>query len=113
MKLSTYFYIAAEKFIRESQKLGFPKEYIDNILVEVFLRYQEKYTLLYDLQNKDSNEVLIAIHEDLKEINIDRYKEAAHFNPMISETQGLIHVLADDSKKDVWWGSERFEEPEK
>ncbi|EGP5004207.1 hypothetical protein E5K19_002456, partial [Enterococcus faecium] len=60
-ELSTLFYIAAEKFIRESMRLGFPKEYIDETLVEVFLRYREKYTVLYTLQKKDSNELLIAI----------------------------------------------------
>ncbi|MGT9146704.1 ABC-three component system protein [Enterococcus faecalis] len=107
--LSTLFYITAEKFIRESMKLGFPKEYIDEILVEVFLRYKEKYTVLYDIQQKDSNELLIAIHEDLSDINIDRFRKSENFNPMASETQGMIHVLADDSDKNVWWGNERFE----
>lgn len=109
-ELSTLFHITAEKFIRESVKLGFPKEYIDEILVEVFLRYKEKYTVLYDVQQKDSNELLIAIHDDLRNINIDRYKKSENFKPMASETQGMIHVLADDKGKDVWWGSERFEE---
>lgn len=108
-ELSTLFYIAAEKFIRESMRLGFPKEYIDETLVEVFLRYREKYTVLYTLQKKDSNELLIAIHDDLRNINIDRYKSSGNFKPMASETQGMIHVLAEDAEKDVWWGSERLE----
>ncbi|MGY0353560.1 SIR2 family protein [Enterococcus avium] len=109
-ELSIFFYISAEKFIRESMKLGFPKEYIDEILVEVFLRYKEKYTVLYSVQNKDSNELLIAIHDDLRNINIERYKKSEKFKPMASETQGMIHVLADDDEKEVWWGSERLDQ---
>ena len=107
-ELSIFFYISAEKFIRESVKLGVQKEYIDEILVEVFLRYKEKYTVLYSVQQKDSNELVIAIHDDLRSINIERYKKMEKFKPMASETQGMIHVLADDDEKDVWWGSERF-----
>lgn len=107
-ELSILFYISAEKFIRESVKLGFPKTYIDEILVEVFLKYKEKYTVLYGVQKKDSNELLIAIHDDLRDINIERYKNKDTFFPKDSETQGMIHVLADDEEKDVWWGSERF-----
>lgn len=109
-ELSIFFYISAEKFIRESMKLGFPKEYIDEILVEVFLRYKEKYTVLYSVQKKDSNELLIAIHDDLRSINLERYKKLDKFKPMASETQGMIHVLADDDEKDVWWGSERLDQ---
>lgn len=106
-ELSTFFYIASEKFIRNSKKMGLPKEFIDSILAEVFLKYNEKYIEIYDIQGKTSNELLIEIHRNLEQINIDRFinKSTA---PTFAETKGFIHVLADDENKEIWWGTERI-----
>ncbi|WP_213810409.1 SIR2 family protein [Jeotgalicoccus sp. WY2] len=43
IKLSRMFYLAAEIFIRNCKNLGLPKEFIDGILGEIFMTYQEKY----------------------------------------------------------------------
>lgn len=106
-ELSTFFYIASEKFIRNSKKLGLPKEFIDSILAEVFLKYNEKYIEIYDIQGKSSNELLIEIHRNLEQININRFINATTA-PTFAETKGFIHVLADDENKEIWWGAERI-----
>lgn len=105
--LSKFFYIASEKFFRTSKKMGLPKEFIDSILAEVFLKYQEKYIEIYDIQAKTSEELLIEIHKNLEQINIDRFINDST-KPTFSETKGFIHVLADDKDRDIWWGSERL-----
>lgn len=105
--ISKYFYIAAEKFIRKSQKLGLPKEFIDGILAEVFMTYKEKYSQIYYREGKSSEELLMVIHENLRQINIDRLVNESN-KPTGSENKGFIHVLADDREKDIWWGSERL-----
>lgn len=105
--LSKFFYIASEKFIRTSNIMGLPKEFIDSILAEVFLKYQEKYIEIYDIQGKTSEELLIEIHKNLEQINIDRFINDST-KPTLSETKGFIHILADDKDKNVWWGNERL-----
>lgn len=105
--VSQYFYIAAEKFVRKSKKYGLPKEFIDGILAEVFMTYREKYSQIYFREGKSSEELLIEIHKNLEQINIDRLVNESN-KPTGSENKGFIHVLADDGGKDVWWGSERL-----
>lgn len=106
-ELSKFFYIASEKFVRNSKKMGLPKEFIDSILAEVFLKYKENYIEIYDIKGKTSEELLIEIHKNLEQINIDRYVNEST-KPTFSETKGFIHVLADDKEKNVWWGNERL-----
>ncbi|MEB7051424.1 SIR2 family protein [Mammaliicoccus sciuri] len=105
--ISKYFYIAAEKFIRKSQRFGLPKEFIDSILAEVFMTYKDKYSQLYTRDGCSSEDLLIEIHKNLEQINIDRLVNKSN-KPTYSENKGFIHVLADDAEKDVWWGSERL-----
>lgn len=105
--ISKYFYIAAEKFIRKSQKVGLPKEFIDGILAEVFMTYKDKYSQIYSRGGCSSEDLLIEIHKNLAQINIDRLVNKSN-KPTDSENKGFIHVLADDAEKDVWWGSERL-----
>lgn len=106
-EISKYFYIAAEKFIRTSKKLGLPKAFIDGILAEVFMKYKERYVEIYDIEGRTSKELLIEIHKNLETINIDRLVNNSN-KPTSAESKGFIHVLADDEEKDVWWGSERL-----
>lgn len=107
LDVSKYFYISAEKFIRKSQKVGLPKEFIDGILAEVFMTYKDKYIQIYSRGNCSSEDLLIEIHSNLERINIDRLVDKSN-KPTNSENKGFIHVLADDLEKDVWWGSERL-----
>lgn len=106
-EVSKYFYIAAEKFIRKSKKFGLPKEFIDGILAEVFMIYKEKYSQIYFREGKSSEELLIEIHKNLHQINIDRLVNESN-KPTGSENKGFIHVLADDGEKEIWWGSDRL-----
>nr|WP_281414403.1 ABC-three component system protein [Virgibacillus salarius] len=106
-EVSKLFYIAAEKFIRKSESLGLPKEFINQILAEVFMKYKERYVELYDIKGKTSEELLIEIHSNLEKINIDRLVNDTN-RPTDSESKGFVHVLADDEEKDVWWGRERL-----
>ncbi|MDN3095150.1 SIR2 family protein [Enterococcus faecalis] len=107
LDVSKYFYIAAEKFVRKSKKFGLPKEFIDGILAEVFMTYKEKYSQIYFREGKSSEELLIEIHKNLEQINIDRLVNESN-KPTGSESKGFIHVLADDREKDIWWGSDRL-----
>lgn len=107
IEVSKYFYIASEKFIRRSQKHGLPKEFIDGILAEIFMSYKEKYAQLYSREGCTSEELLIEIHHNLDNINIDRLVRRDN-KPTGSENKGFIHILADDTANDVWWSEERI-----
>ncbi|PAA99818.1 ABC-three component system protein [Enterococcus canintestini] len=107
IEVSKYFYIYAEIFIREWHRLGFDKKIIDTILASVFTKYKEKYATIYEMDGKTSGELVRSVHEDLEKIEINNLVES--IRPDQNEIKGLIHVLADDEEKKVWWGDERFE----
>lgn len=107
IEVSEYFYIAAEKFIRKTKKLGYPKGFIDGILAEVFMMYKDKYSQIYTRNKKSSEDLLIEIHKNLENLNIERLVDSTN-RPMDSENKGFIHVLADDGEKNIWWGDERL-----
>jgi hypothetical protein len=106
--LSKLFYISAEKFIREAKRFGVSIDIVDGILAEVFVDYHEKYVSIYNEDKKNSQELLNEMHKSLEEINLERYV-SKKTKPSKRETKGLIHVLAEDEARDIWWGSERFE----
>ncbi|WP_270365413.1 SIR2 family NAD-dependent protein deacylase [Bacillus paranthracis] len=112
IELSSDFYIAADEYIREMNKLGMPLDVIDIILGQVFLEYQERYI---DTFSKDGNseEFLKVVHRSLENIDYGRYKELLQKNITNKyENRGFVHVLADaddDQKKEIWWGEERLD----
>lgn len=71
------------------------------------MTYKEKYSEIYFRKGKSSEELLIEIHKNLEQINIDRLVNETN-KPTGSENKGFIHVLADDGEKDIWWVSERL-----
>lgn len=107
-ELSKFFYIASEKFIRTTKKMGLPKDFIDNILAEVFMSYKQKYLEIYSLGKQSSEVLILEVHKQLESINIDRLIEAST-KPTTAEAKGFIHILADDVQKDIWWGRDRLE----
>ncbi|EHR4852471.1 SIR2 family protein, partial [Enterococcus faecalis] len=106
--LSKLFYISAEKFIREAKRLGVSIEIIDGILAQVFMSYHDNFVRIYDSDKQNSQELLEVMHSSLEEIDLNRYVEQ-RIMPNRYESKGMIHLLADDEQKDIWWGSERFE----
>ncbi|WNN69108.1 ABC-three component system protein [Lactococcus lactis] len=107
LEVSKLFYIASEKFIRKSQSLGLPKEFIESILGEVFIKYKERYYQIFIKEKKSSLDLILEIHNDLDHMNIDRLVNQYN-KPTSSENKGFIHVLADDRDKNIWWGEDRL-----
>lgn len=112
LELSSYFYIAADKYIGELKKNGNSIEFVDLILGQVFMEYQEVLSESY-LEHSDSELFLKEVHKILKNIDYGRYKEIMQDNQTThQENRGFIHVLADDYNENnkVWWGAKRFDE---
>ncbi|MDO4536194.1 MAG: SIR2 family protein [Clostridium perfringens] len=108
--LSSIFYIAAETYIRELNKCGFSLDVINAMLAKVLMKYKEQYCEVYS-QCKNSEEFIKAVHNSLKNIDWGRYSQFFNKGQLSSEEEnrGLIHILADDKNKDVWWGDNRIE----
>jgi hypothetical protein len=110
IKLSSLFYIAAEIYIRELRKSGMSLEIIDAILGKIFIKYNERYADTYEKYG-DSRQFLEVVHNSLEEIDFGRYAESFKdsYKSDGNENRGLIHVLAEDEKKGVWWGEKRLD----
>ncbi|MDU1847381.1 MAG: SIR2 family protein [Niallia nealsonii] len=107
--LSSVFYVAADEYIRDLNKLGMSIDVIDLILGQVFIEYMDRYVDTYT-EHGDSEEFLKVVHKSLEEIDFGRYNEfLKHNKSNKSENRGFVHILADNEKEEIWWGRERFE----
>ncbi|MCY9369966.1 SIR2 family NAD-dependent protein deacylase [Bacillus haynesii] len=107
--LSSTFYVAAESYIRELKNNGVSIEIIDSLLGKVFIKYKEKYLDTYE-KFGDSQQFVEVVHETLKKIDLGRRSKLFSENEVSDEDEnrGLIHILADDEKRNIWWGEKRF-----
>ncbi|MDT9027884.1 SIR2 family NAD-dependent protein deacylase [Rossellomorea yichunensis] len=107
IRLSSVFYVAADEYIKDMNKLGMPIDVIDLILGQVFIEYMDKYANTFE-EHGDSEEFLKVVHKSLEDIDFGRYDEILRKNKSNkSENRGFVHILADN-EEDVWWGRERF-----
>lgn len=104
IELSSVFYIASEEYIRELKRAAIPLNIIDMMLRKVFTKYKERYADTYKRYG-NSEEFLAIVHSSLKEIDYGRLKKLLKDNLADEdEIRGLIHLLAEDEKLEVWWG---------
>ena len=107
IELSSAFYVASEEYIRELKKAGIPLNIIDAMLGKVFIKYKERYADTYK-QHGNSEEFLRVVHSSLKSLDYGRIKQVLKENLADEdEIRGLVHILANDEKIDVWWGEKR------
>ncbi|MEQ6853609.1 SIR2 family protein [Lysinibacillus capsici] len=110
IELSTLFYIASEKYIRFLRNEGISLDVIDMLLGKVFIKYREKYVVVYKKYG-NSEEFLNVVHESLEALDLGRYTDLLKDKESDeNESRGLIHLLAEDDSLDVWWGKGRFNE---
>lgn len=109
IELSSLFYVAAEIYIRDLNKSGISIEVINAILFNVLMHYKEEYVNNYKKYG-NSQKFLELIHDSLENIDFGRLKTLfkEHNKSNEKENKGLIHILADDSKKKIWWGEKRI-----
>lgn len=106
--LSSAFYVAAEVYIRNLKKSGMSIDVINAVLGKVLIKYKEKY---YDTYRKYGNSLqfMEIVHETLEKIEFGRLSNFFSENEVSDEDEnrGLIHILADDENRDIWWGEKR------
>lgn len=107
IELSSAFYVASEEYIRELKKAAIPLNIIDMMLRKVFTKYKERYADTYKRYG-NSEEFLAIVHSSLKNLDYGRLKQLLKDNLADEdEIRGLIHLLAEDEKLEVWWGDNR------
>lgn len=107
IELSSAFYVASEEYIRELKKAGISLNIIDAMLGKVFIKFKERYADSYR-RHGNSEEFLSTVHESLKNLEYGRIKQLLKDNLADEdEIRGLIHILAEDEKMEVWWGENR------
>lgn len=105
--LSAAFYVASEEYIRELKNAAIPLNVINMMLRKVFTKYKERYADTYTKYG-DSEEFLTIVHSSLKRLDDVRLKQLLKDNLADEdEIRGLIHLLAEDEKLEVWWGGNR------
>ncbi len=59
----------------------------------------------------NSQQFLEVVHKSLEQIEFGRYTELFQDNKADeNENRGLIHILAEEEEKEVWWGGQRLNE---
>ncbi|WP_046227307.1 ABC-three component system protein [Paenibacillus dauci] len=107
IELSSAFYVASEEYIRELKKSGIPLNIINVILRKVFINYKERYADTYTKYG-NSEEFLEIVHSSLKQLDYGRLRQLLKENLADEdEIRGIIHLLAEDENKDIWWGGNR------
>lgn len=107
IELSSAFYVASEGYIRELKRAAIPLNIIDMMLRKVFTKYIERYADTYKRYG-NSEEFLAIVHSSLKNLDYGRLKQLLKDNLADEdEIRGLIHLLAEDEKLEVWWGDNR------
>ncbi|AYV72918.1 SIR2 family protein [Bacillus sp. PK3-056] len=109
--LCSDFFIAADLYIRDLKASGFSVNIIEAMLRKVLTKYKERFNDTYKVYG-DSQEFLKVVHETLEKIDFGRLAKSISENEISDEDEnrGLIHLLADDEKKRVWWGEKRLNE---
>lgn len=111
LDLSSAFYVAAEVYIRELKNSGMSIEVINAVLAKVLITFRERY---YDTYKKfgDSEQFVGVVHESLEKINLGRLSKLFSEEKISDrdENRGLIHILADDEIRGIWWGEKRINE---
>ncbi|PRP55317.1 SIR2 family protein [Bacillus halotolerans] len=107
--LSRLFYVAAEIYIRDLKNSGVSIDVINSLLSKVFIKYKERYSDTYEKYG-DSQQFIEIVHKSLAEIDFGRRSKLLKENVISDEDEnrGLIHILADDENRDVWWGEKRL-----
>lgn len=109
LELSLAFYVAAEGYIRDLKNNGMSIDVINAVLMKVLIKYRESYYNTFH-KHGDSQYFVEIVHETLEKVNFGRISEYFNDNQVSDqdENRGLIHILADDEKKNIWWGEKRL-----
>ena len=109
LELATLYFLAAEEYILSLRKNSVSKEILEKILYIVFATYKEEFVIEYK-KNKCSESFVNKVHSVLKDVDFSRHmidlESKQHITKL--ERQGLIHNLADDPIKGIWWGDHRI-----
>lgn len=93
------------------RKKGFSENFISKLLVASYMAYMKVKVDIY--KNTRSSQLLIEeVHKILGKLDfsdiLNKKGKKIEFEDF--QKQGLIHVLADDMQKNVWWGERRINE---
>lgn len=110
LELSKAFYVAAEIYIRDLKLNGMSVDVINAILAKVLIKYKERYRDTYNKNGKNSNEFLDAVHETLEKFDFGRLSNLFSENEVSDEDEkrGLVHILTNEEKINIWWGENRI-----
>ncbi|WP_068505386.1 SIR2 family NAD-dependent protein deacylase [Paenibacillus kribbensis] len=106
------FFFFADRYIRKLRKKRFDERVIMTILTVCAMKYADIKKISYG-SHFDSQLFIDEIHEQFGCLEYGRLtKVIQECLPFDFENKGLIHVLADDWEKDIWWGDNRISRDE-
>jgi hypothetical protein len=106
------FFFFADKYIRKLRKKRFDEKVINTILTVCAMKYADIKKLNYGV-HFDSQLFIDQVHIQLGCLEYGRLTRVIQeCLPYDFENKGLIHVLADDWEKDIWWGDNRISKDE-
>ncbi|MBJ6361098.1 SIR2 family protein [Paenibacillus sp. GCM10012307] len=106
------FFFFADRYIRKLRKKRFDERVIMTILTVCAMKYSDVKKISYG-SHFDSQLFIDEIHKQFGCLEYGRLtKVIQECLPYDFENKGLIHVLADDWEKEIWWGDNRISRDE-
>ncbi|MHA0857525.1 SIR2 family protein [Paenibacillus sp. CMAA1364] len=106
------FFFFADKYIRKLRKKRFDERVIGTILTVCAMRYADIKKHSYG-SHFDSQMFIDEVHSQFGCLEYGRLTKVIEgCLPYDFENKGLIHVLANDWEKDIWWGNNRISKEE-
>lgn len=98
-------FIMAELATRQLRKKGFSESVINDILAISYMEYQD---IRYKTYRKEKNSQLFldTVHSVLEEYDFTNHTQM-ELNKF--HKRGFIHILADDTSREIWWGENRID----
>ncbi len=102
-------FFTSDILVRTLRKKGFSEEIISYILTICYMKYKEIKGKIYKY-NKNSQLFIDEVHNALEIMEYPLLNSILEkkYHPHDFQNKGFIHILADDLKKDVWWGGNRI-----
>lgn len=95
----------AELATRQLRKKGFSESVINEILAISYMEYQDIRYKAYR-KEKNSQSFLDTVHSVLESYDFTSYTKM-ELNKF--HKRGFIHILADDTSREIWWGDNRID----
>lgn len=102
-------FFMSDRVIRYFRKKGITENVIQGLMALCYMEYMKVKNSSYK-NTKNSQLFVDTVHEVLAGLDVENIEGVEGYKSKMFDfqKQGMIHLIADDSKANVWWGENRI-----